>query len=266
MADTQIEVTPQQKLFYEEQLEKIMAVEKYGPPLMPLEEAVAEGNRVTTLVKEDRERLSKTGIDLIYLDTIEGRAGAFAWSAAQQVTYVNTQESAAKKWAETKPVAEKVRKQLLKDLTRAGRKDENLTKTVLKIKAGSGNLDRVVDFLSMHRAGKDNMDLLRAINADLSLVDKSAELYSFLSVVYSEMTTDPEEMAKAQLIFCKAWIYLKEAIDEIYEAGQYAFDEEDPRHNLYYSDYHVRLGEAAAKAARERKSAQEKAALQETVA
>lgn len=70
-------------------------------------------------------------------------------------------------------------------------------------------------------------------------------------------------MAEAQLIYNKAWTYLREAITEIYEAGQYTFDEEDPRHHLYYSDYHVRLGEAAAKAARERKTQQGNTVLQE---
>jgi hypothetical protein len=37
-------------------------------------------------------------------------------------------------------------------------------------------------------------------------------------------------------------------LDEIYVAGRYAFDESDERHNLFYSDYYVRLGQSSAKA------------------
>ena len=62
------------------------------------------------------------------------------------------------------------------------------------------------------------------------------------------MIIDPKTHKKAVSIYNRAWTYLKEALDEIYEAGRFAFDRNDERHNLFYSDYHVRLGKNGAKA------------------
>ena len=68
------------------------------------------------------------------------------------------------------------------------------------------------------------------------------------------MVIEPDEIRSVKVTYYKAWTYFREALKEIYEAGQYIFDEDDPRHSLYYSKYHVQLGKAAAKARRDKKA------------
>lgn len=255
-----INVTPQQKSYYEESLPAISAVEKYAAPSMPLEDAVAEGNRMVIVVGEDRAKLELSGIDPVYLDSLQARVGAFAWSAAALTTYIDTESTARSEWVAIKPESDKVRKDVFKTMYRAFRKDQDLTGTVDKIKDGQGNSDYVLDFLSIHKVTKANVGLFEAVHGDLTLIERSAELYTKLSNIYSRMVTDPKKLNEAKVICYKAWAYLKEAIDEIYEAGRYVFDEEDPRHFLYYSDYHVRLGDAAAKAMRQKKEEETAAA------
>jgi hypothetical protein len=260
MADIPIDaivVTPQQKMHYDALLSTISALTVYAPPSMPIEEAVGEGNRVTILIREDRAKLERSGIDFKFLDSFEARAGALAWSAAQVTTYVDMESTAKKEWDAIKPGANIVRKKFLKDLKRACRNNPELAVAVKRIQEGQGNLDWVLDFLSMHKLGKEVKKLLEQVFADLSLIDRSAELHTLLQDILSRMTIDPKKLNDAKTIFYKAWTHLKEAIDEVYEAGQYVFDEEDPRHFLYYSDYHVRLGEASAKAINAKKAAQE---------
>lgn len=259
-----INVTPQQKLNYDELLPVIKAVEKYAAPAMPLEEAVAEGNRMVVVVGEDRAKLELSGIDPVYLDSLEARVSAFAWSAAELTTYIDTESTARNEWIAIKPESDKVRKDAFKTMYRAFRKDQELTVAVDNIKEGQGNSDYVLDFLSIHKVSKANVGLFEAVHGDLSLIERSAELYTQLSNIYSRMVTDPKKLNEAKVICYKAWAYLKEAIDEIYEAGRYVFDEEDTRHFLYYSDYHVRLGDAAAKAMRQKK--EEEAAVKEPAA
>lgn len=251
MADVPINaiiVTPQEKMHYETLLPVISAIEKYTPPSMPIEEAVGEGNRVTLLIREDRAKLERSGIELHFLDSFEARAGALSWSAAQVTTYVDMESTAKSEWDAIKPGANIIRKKFLKALTRACRNNPELAAAVERIRAGQGNLDWVLDFLSMHKLGKEVRALLENVCADLSLIDRSAELHTQLQDILSRMTIDPEKLNEAKVLFYKAWTHLKEALDEVYEAGQYVFDEDDPRHSLYYSDYHVRLGEASAKA------------------
>src|SRR5690606_15148407 len=116
-----------------------------------------------------------------------------AWSAAQVITYINMESNAKIEWAELKPEADKVRKDLLKTYPRAFRHDANLIDAVKRIREGRGNLDWVLDFLSLHKLGVENMELLKAVYADLSLVDRAAELHTKLSDIYSRMTIDPQK-------------------------------------------------------------------------
>jgi len=146
------------------------------------------------------------------------------------------------------PEADEVRRKLLKTLKRAFRKNKDLSDAVERIKDGKGNLDQVLDFLSMSKLAQENKEMLENVYADLSLIERASKLYTKLSGILSRTVTDPKKLNQAKVTFYKAWTHLHEALKEVYEAGQYVFDEDDPRHSLYYSDYHVRLGKASAKA------------------
>jgi len=252
-----IEVTPQQRAYYEKLLPRISAITDYVVPKIPPEEIVGEANRVNALIKEDRTKLERSGIELHYLDSFEERAGAMSWAAADLVTYINMESTAKKEWDALQPEADVVRRKLLKTLKRAFRKNKELSDAVERIKDGKGNLDQVFDFLSMSKLAQENKEMLEKVFADLSLIERSSELHAKLSDILSRMVTDPKKLDQAKVIFYKAWTYLNEALKEVYEAGQYVFDEDDPRHGFYYSDYYVRLGKAGAKAKRNQNSANE---------
>ncbi|NLL14871.1 MAG: hypothetical protein GX267_15815 [Fibrobacter sp.] len=253
-----IKVTPEQKKHYEMLLPEISALPEYTTTSMPLDEAVGEANRVIALIKEDRAKLERSGIELHYLDSFEARAGAMIWSAAELVTYINMESTAKKEWDRLQPEAKELRRDFLKVLKRAFRKDKELTDAVKRIRGGRGYLDRVLDFLSMSKLAQENKELLEKVYADLSLIDRSSKLYARLTDILSRMVIDPKKMNKAKTTFFKAWTYLNEARKEIFEAGQYVFKENDPRHKLYYSKYHVKLGKkAAAKAKQKKNSAKE---------
>lgn len=252
-----IEVTPQQRAYYDKLLPQISAITDYVVPKIPPEEIVGEANRVNALIKEDRARLERSGIELHYLDSFEERAGAMSWAAADMVTYINMETTAKKEWDGLQPEADEVRRKLLKTLKRAFRKKKDLYEAVERIMDGSSNLDQVLDFLSMSKLAQENKEMLEEVFADLSLIDRASELHTKLSNILSRMVTDPKKLDQAKVTFYKAWTYLNEALKEVYEAGQYAFDEDDSRHSLYYNDYHVRLGKASAKAKRSQDSAKE---------
>jgi hypothetical protein len=215
---------------------------------MPVEEAVAEGERVLALIKQDDAKLRATGIEEKFLDTLADRVGAFVWGAATVQALTDSESSAAKEWTKRKPEGVKVRKLLLRDFAYAFRKHPGLMQSVQQIIDGKGNRDFLLDILACSKVGTMNIDLLKKINADLSLLSQAATLYTELSDIFARMTIDPDKHLKVQTIYNKAWTCPKEALDEIYDAGRYAFDESDPHHQLYYSDYYIRLGQSSAKA------------------
>ena len=245
---------PQQKKHYESLLPQISAITEYAPPPMPVEEAVGEANRVIALIKEDRAKLELSGIKLHYLDSFEARAGAMIWSAVEMITHVNKQPTAKKEWEKLQPEAKKVRRNLLKALKRAFREDNDLSDALKRIIRGRSRHDWLMDFLSISRLAQENKEKLQEVHADLSLIKRSAELYTTLSDILSRMVIEPDEIRCAKVAYYKAWTHLRVALKEIYEAGQYVFDEDDPRHSFYYSEYHVRLGKAAARARRNKKA------------
>ena len=245
---------PQQKKHYESLLPQISAITEYAPPPMPVDEAVGEANRVLTLIKEDRAKLELSGIKPHYLDSFEARAGAMIWSAVEMITHINKQPTAKKEWEELQPEAKKVRYRLLKALKRAFREDNDLSDALKRIISGRSRHDWLMDFLSISRLAQENKEKLQEVHADLSLIERSEELYTILSDILSRMVIEPDEIRSVKVTYYKAWTYFREALKEVYEAGQYIFDEDDPRHSLYYSKYHVLLGKAAAKARRNKKA------------
>jgi hypothetical protein len=161
---------------------------------------------------------------------------------------VDTETTAAKEWNARKPEGVEVRRVLIRSFLYAFRNSPELLKSVQQIIDGKGNRDLLIDILSCSKLGKSNIGLLNAINSDITLIDRAAQLYTELSDIFARMTVDPAKHKKAESIYNKAWTYLKEALDEIYQAGRYAFDETDERHGLFYSDYYIRLGQSSARA------------------
>ena len=239
-----------QEASYNELLPDILSVsdEKVVTNFMPNDEAAAEAERVGVLCKQFNAILRNTGIDSIYIDTLAKRIGAFVWSAAVVESLLATETTADKEWTIRKPAGVEVRRLLIRDFLYAFRKNQELLDCVQQIIDGKGNRDLLLDILSCSKLGKGNIPLLNKINADVTLLDKAASLYTELSDIFARMTIDPKTHKKAVSIYNKAWTYLKEALDEIYEAGRFAFDEKDERHSLFYSDYHIRLGQTGAKA------------------
>jgi len=249
-----VAVMPQQKKHYESLFPQISAITEYAPPPMPVDEAVGEANRIIALIKEDRAKLELSGIKPHYLDSFETRAGAMIWSAVEMITHINKQPTAKKEWEELLPEAKKVRRTLLKALKRAFREDNDLSDALKRIIMGRSRHDWLMDFLSISRLAQENKEKLQEVHADLSLIERSAELYTKLSDILSRMIIEPDEIRSAKVAYYKAWTYFREALKEVYEAGQYVFDEDDQRHSFYYSEYHVRLGKAAAKARHNKKA------------
>jgi predicted PolB exonuclease-like 3'-5' exonuclease len=95
------------------------------------------------------------------------------------------------------------------------------------------------DLNDLSLLGKDNTRLLEAINFDLSLLDKAAQTSGEMAVLLDEMNRNTEryEHSEAKKIRDQAYTHLKEAVDEILEAGKYVFRQDKKRSRKYASEY-----------------------------
>jgi hypothetical protein len=85
---------------------------------------------------------------------------------------------------------------------------------------------------------KENPEPLEAINFEMGLLDeaasKSDELGALLGVAHGEEATDKE----AKIMRDKAYTFLKQAVDEIRDYGQFVFWRDESRSVGYASAYH----------------------------
>ena len=85
--------------------------------------------------------------------------------------------------------------------------------------------------------GKENIEPLQNINFDVALLDEAATTADTLSDLLAQATTDREENNIARVIRDQAFTYLKQAMDEVRNCGQYVFWRNEERLKGYSSRY-----------------------------
>lgn len=83
---------------------------------MPYEEAMQEGQRVSTLVEKYHDNLINSDINPALLDTIGTRSGAFAHSVAVMDSFVKISESHIEIYQKKKKEGYEIRRRLLETL------------------------------------------------------------------------------------------------------------------------------------------------------
>lgn len=238
---------PQQcpeKLYFEQEYPVFSAIpdEKTVILTMPLEEAVFEGNRVKHIALEHRAGLIGADVDSVLIDSFPARNGAFTWSVVLVQTFIQDALGADDQWKIKRAEAVKLKKDLVLHFKRAFRKDQDLLKSVREIKKTRERTAIIFDMLALVKLGKANIPLLEKIHMDLALLDKAKTLNTELADIYAQVKIDPDKFGLVKRTCDKAWTHLKEAMDEIYDAGRYLFPEDHKKHDLFYNLYFKKIG------------------------
>lgn len=234
---------------FQELKEPILAVKDDELATMNLTypEATQEGYRVAGLVEKYGDQLINSDIDPVYLQTIQLRAGAFAYTVAAVDSYVKIQESNYELYQDTKAKGYTVRRRLLDDYSYIFRNNKHVLEALDRIRNGSGDLDLSIDLLSASELGTENRERLEQAHADFSKVELAAKLHQDLSSLCVKLDLDPKKTNEAKLTCRKAWTCLFEAMDEIYKAGRYVFSEQPDIEELFYNDYLQKRSKMATK-------------------
>ncbi|MFH1213199.1 MAG: hypothetical protein V1681_03870, partial [Candidatus Neomarinimicrobiota bacterium] len=212
-----------------------IAANQVKSPNMPVDAFLQEAENTYHWVQDDKVKLVAAGLDWSLVDDLPVRAGALR--EAQSLWYKErfSREDAQKQWNEKSPDAYDLRDTLLHDFRYAFRNEADLTSRINAIAEGSGHADMIQDLNDLALLGKDHTDLLTAIGFDLTLLDTAAALSTELATLYSEVSTAQNEENAERVIRDRAYTYVKMALDEIRNCGQFVFWRDDERLKGYAS-------------------------------
>ncbi len=226
---------------------KAIADEETKSPTMPVDVYLQEAENLYHWCQDDEAQLTGAGLAWNLVQEIPIRAGALREGQSLWFKERFTREEAEKDWNEQSPEGYDLRNQLLHSLHYAYRNAADLAGRVSAIADGSGHADMIQDLNDIAVLGKENIEPLQKINFDLALLDEAATTADALSDLLAQATTDREENNSARVIRDQAFTYLKQAVDEVRNCGQYVFWRNEERLKGYGSQ-HFRKARAASRA------------------
>jgi hypothetical protein len=206
-------------------------------PNIPIDVFVQEAENLYHWSLDDQDALTRVGLDRNLVLSLPTRAGACREAQSLWIKEHNTRQQAEQDWKDEAPAAFDLRDQLIHNFRFAFRKFDGLLSRVDEIAQGDTNSDMVQDLNDLSILGKANPEPLAAINFDLALLDRAADLSDRMGDLLGATNGERKEDSEAMLIRDKAFTYLKQAVDEIRNCGKFAFWRTPERLKGYNSDY-----------------------------
>ena len=227
---------------HEDYLAKIAIIEaipddQMKSPNMPVDAFLQEAENLYQWCLPDKEMLIAAGLKWIFVEELQVRAGAAREGESIWIKERFTRKEAEKEWREKSPAAYDLRDTILHHFRFAFRKDSDLLNRVSQIAEGGGHADMIQDLNDLSVLGKDYTDLLEVISFDADLLDAAAATADEMAAILSLTTADRADNSRERIIRDKAVTYLKEAVDEIRNCGQYVFWRNEQRFKGYVSHY-----------------------------
>ncbi len=240
---------------YEKKLDVIKAIgddQIKIPNNIPLGVYIQEADNLYQWCQEDKDTLTGLGLSWELVEDLPVRSGALREAESLWNAERFTRQEASETWEEESAAAYDLRDELLQYFRFAFRNDPGLSEQVRRIARGRGHADMIQDLNNLCILGKQNPGLLANINFDMSLLDKAAEKADQMAQLLAEANTERAEYKEAKKIRNQAFTHLKEAVDEIYKYGRFAFRDNHERRKGYRSNYmYMRRKKAVRKVAEE---------------
>jgi hypothetical protein len=225
---------------YEKKLEEIKAIEEDQvkiPNNIPVDVYMQEANNLYQWCRNDKETLTVLGLNWELVTDLPERVGALMEAESRWNEQRFSGKEAAKKWQKESPIAYALRDDILQCFRYAFRKDDELLRKIARFPEGKAHSDMIQELNDLAVIGRDNPLLLKKINFDMTLLDRAAETSPRMRKLLAAANCEREEENDGKKIRDRAYTHLKEAVDRIYECGQFAFRKDDERRRGYRSNY-----------------------------
>lgn len=209
-------------------------------PSIPVAIALQEAEDLSEWSALDIDLLVDAGLDIKYFKELPVRAGALRHTQNVWHREYKSLEEVQKEWAERAVSAYELRDNLLHYFLHAYRKHPDLLAKTKKIAEGSGHADMLLDLSNLGELGKKNPEPLVKTKMDLQMLDTALELSDYLSNLLAKANGARQSDNPAKILRDKAYTYMKEAVDEIRQHGQFVFYRNEARLKGYVSHYRKR--------------------------
>ena len=235
---------------YQAKIAEIEAIpaEQVRSPNMPVDVFLQEIENTHKWIQEDKVKMVSAGLDWTLVDDLPLRAGALREAQSLWFKERFSREEAEKEWNAKSPVAYDLRNSLLHHFRFAYRNDPVLSGRVAAIAEGSGHADMIQDLNDLSVLGKANPDPLTVIGFDPALLDEAAATSDEMATLLSQATVVRADQNAERVLRDRAYTYVKQALEEIRNCGQYVFWRDEERLKGYVSQYHSRARRRAAAA------------------
>ncbi len=225
--------------YYLAKLDAIKAIpdDQIKKPNMPIDIFVQEAEYLYHWCLDDQAALTGAGLDWALVTDLPVRAGACREAQSLWFKERFTRQKAKQDWKEKSSAAYELRDRLLRTMRYAYRKQPDLLNRVAEIAEDTGHADMIQDLNDLAVLGRDHSEPLKLIKFDLTLLDTAAAMAIEMGKLLAQTTTDRDDTTPSLVIRDQAFTYLKQAMDEIRECGQYVFWQNPARLKGYSSDY-----------------------------
>lgn len=204
-------------------------------PNQPVDDEVASVETLAVNANEDREALAAAGLDVSLIDELTPLSGALRYCQAIWMGEYRAQQAAQKEWSEQAPGAYRMRNDLLHHFSFAFRKDENVSKKVLRIREGGSNADMVQDLIELAVLGEKYPEPLAAINFDVAALAEARSTSQAMAELLAASNGAAGESSANKLLRDKAFTLLRNKATTIREFGQYVFWKDDDKRKNYFA-------------------------------
>ncbi len=225
---------------YDKKLDEIKAIREdqiKTPNNIPVDVYIQEANNLYQWCQDDKETLTALGLKWEFVTDLPARASALKEAESRWNKQRYAGKEWAKKWQKESPIAYDLRDEISQWFRFAFRKHDDLLKRLAHILEGNGHAEMIQDLNDLAGLGKANPLLLKKINFDMTLLDRAAEYSKRMRELRAEANNEREGGSDSKKIRDRAYTHLKEAVDVIYEHGQFAFRQDDERRRGYRSNY-----------------------------
>ncbi|WP_320052274.1 hypothetical protein [uncultured Acetobacteroides sp.] len=231
---------------------EIEKVQNAATPNMPISVMLQEAENLEHWVQEDKVLLTAVGLDWKVVDSISPRAGALRYLQGEWNKEFQSKDEAQKEWNLRSPEAYALHDELIHHGLFAYRNMPDVLTKVQRIADGSGHADMIQDLTDLCALGKAYPAPLTAIGVDLKLFDKAGVLSEEMADLLARANGSRMHSNVTVQTRNKAYIHLKEAMDEVRRCGQYAFWRNEERKRGYVSQYmKVKVAKSKAKTSEE---------------
>ena len=222
---------------------KQIEIKKDSHPRIPPHEFLQEAYDLYVWCKEDIEQLTAVGINKTVIEELPIRIEA-AQEAHTIWEHKKRSKSETKDNFETQlKEAKKLKSELVHTFRFAFRKTPELLE-ILKRSLGGIKYSELIQCLNdLAALGQSNLPLLQEINFNDELLSQASDLSDELAQLLASSHSERYALTETKLLRDKAFIYLKQSIDLIREAGRYAFAKDTDHRKGYSSNYWKRTNQ-----------------------